>query len=49
VVAQEYVADRCVEPVLERLLARTDVDYIHVRDTEAGCFDFRIERARNSC
>lgn len=48
-VAQEYVADGCVEPVIERLLASPDVDYIHVRDTEAGCFDFRIERARQSC
>ncbi len=43
-VAQEYVADGCVEPVLEQLLARSDVDYIHVRDTEAGCYDCRIER-----
>jgi hypothetical protein len=48
-VAQEYVADGCVEPVLEQLLARPDVDYIHVRDTEAGCFDFRIERESHSC
>jgi hypothetical protein len=43
--AQEYVADGDVEPVIERLLARSDVDYIHVRDTHAGCFDFAIERA----
>ena len=44
--AQEYVADGDgdVEPVIERLLARSDVDYIHVRDTRAGCFDFAIER-----
>ncbi len=48
-VGQEYVTDGCVEPVLERLLNRPDIDYIHVRDTEAGCFDFRIERARQSC
>ena len=33
-------------PLLERLLARSDVDYVHVRDTEAGCYDFRIERNR---
>jgi hypothetical protein len=45
--AQEYVADGCVEPVIERLLGRSDVDYIHVRDTRAGCFDFSIERAGN--
>ena len=43
--AQEYVADGDVEPVVERLLARSDVDYIHVRDTSAGCFDFAIARA----
>lgn len=41
---QEYVADGEVEPVIQRLLARPDVDYIHVRDTEAGCYDLRIER-----
>jgi hypothetical protein len=28
-----------------RQLSRSDVDYVHVRDTEAGCYDFRIERA----
>ena len=42
--AQEYVADGRVESVIERLFARDDVDYIHVRDTQAGCFDFRIDR-----
>lgn len=43
--AQEYVSDGVVAPVIERLLARPDVDYIHVRNTEAGCYMFRIERA----
>jgi hypothetical protein len=43
--AQEYIVDGRVEPVAESLLARPEVAYIHVRDTEAGCFDFRIERA----
>jgi hypothetical protein len=43
--AQEYITDGRVEPVIERLFARSDVDYIHVRDTDAGCFDFTIERA----
>ena len=42
--AQEYVADGRVEPVIERLLARPEVDYIHVRDTNAGCYDLCIER-----
>lgn len=45
--AQEYVDDGHVEPVIERLLSQADVDYIHVRDTQAGCFDFGIERAGN--
>jgi hypothetical protein len=29
-----------------RLLAREDVDYLHVRDRQAGCYDLRIERGR---
>lgn len=41
---QVHVPDGRVEPVIQALLARNDVDYIHVRDTKAGCFDFRIER-----
>jgi uncharacterized protein DUF1203 len=32
------------ESVVDDLLKRGDVDYIEVRDREAGCFDFRIER-----
>jgi hypothetical protein len=45
-VSQEYVAENGgAEAVAERLLTRRDVDYIHVRDTKAGCYDFRIERA----
>ena len=32
------------EAELERLLARADVEYVHVRDTSAGCYDFRVER-----
>ena len=43
--AEEHVEDGHVEPVIERLLDRADVDYIHVRDTRAGCYDLRIERA----
>jgi len=30
-------------PVVERLLVRPDVEYVHVRDADAGCYDFRIE------
>lgn len=43
--AQEYVEDGAVEPFIERLFADNQILYIHVRDTEAGCYDFRIERA----
>ena len=42
--AQERVADESVEPTLEHLLGRPDVDYIHIRSTEAGCYGFRVER-----
>lgn len=43
-VAQEYVDGGDVDAKIERLFARRDVDYIHVRSTDAGCFTFRIER-----
>jgi hypothetical protein len=42
--AEERVNGGDVESVIGRLLAREDVDYLHVRDTDAGCYDFRIER-----
>jgi hypothetical protein len=42
--AQEHVSGEEVERAVERLLARADVDYLHVRDTAAGCYDCRIER-----
>ncbi|HXN56783.1 MAG TPA: DUF1203 domain-containing protein [Myxococcales bacterium] len=38
--AQEQVA-----PAIDALLARADVDYLHVRNTEAGCYILRIERS----
>jgi hypothetical protein len=41
---EEHVGEGNVEAALERMFARSDVDYVHVRDTEAGCYDFRIER-----
>jgi hypothetical protein len=44
-VAAEYVEDGNVDAGIEKLLARLDVDYIHVRSTTAGCYTFRIERA----
>ena len=42
---EERASGSGIEPAVARLLARGDVDYLHVRDTEAGCYDFRIERA----
>jgi len=45
--AQEYVADGRYEPVIEKLLANRDVDYLQINGTTAGCFTFRIERAKN--
>ena len=44
IVARERVADGEVEPALQRLLANADVEYVHVRNTEAGCFIALVER-----
>jgi len=44
-VAEEYLQDGDVDAVIDRMLGRPDVLYLHVRDTAAGCYDFRIERA----
>ncbi len=41
---EEYVENGEVEPIIAALFERSDVKYLHVRDTEAGCYDFRIER-----
>ena len=41
---EEHIKDGNVETAIEQLFDRPDVEYIHVRDTEAGCYDFRIER-----
>ncbi|HEY1435659.1 MAG TPA: DUF1203 domain-containing protein [Thermoanaerobaculia bacterium] len=43
--AEERVPGSEIESAIARLLARADVDYLHVRDTAAGCYDLRIERA----
>lgn len=42
---QEYVTGEDIDDELERLLALPGLAYIHVRDTKAGCYDFRIEPA----
>ncbi len=47
-IAEEHVASEAViDDVVAGLLARPEVDYIHVRDARAGCFDFRIQRQRD--
>ena len=43
--AERFIEDGNVEPVIDSFLDRSDVKYLHVRDTQAGCYDFRIERA----
>jgi hypothetical protein len=42
---QEYVAGAEQAAVIDRLFARPEVSYIQVCNTEAGCYDLRIERA----
>jgi hypothetical protein len=44
VAEQHVLAGDGLDQALDRLLASPEVDYIHVRDREAGCFDFRIDR-----
>jgi Protein of unknown function (DUF1203) len=46
--AEEYVENGQVEEVMSRLLANPEARYLHVRDTLAGCYDFRVERATRS-
>ncbi len=42
--AEERVTGKEIDAGIARLLARDDVDYLHVRDTQAGCYDLRVER-----
>lgn len=44
-ISQEYVADGKFEPAIEKLFSHSEVDYLQVNSTTAGCFTFRIERA----
>lgn len=41
---REEAAPGRLDEVLQGMLARDDVDYVHVFDAEAGCFDLRIAR-----
>jgi hypothetical protein len=42
--AEHHVAGSDVDFAIAWLFGRTDVDYLHVRDTSAGCYDLRVER-----
>ena len=44
VVALERTVGHEVEHVIARLLELPEVDFVNVRNTEAGCFVARIER-----
>ena len=43
-VSREKVTDGDVESAADRILARHEVEYIHVRNAEAGCYIARLER-----
>jgi len=45
--AQAYVTDGRYEPVIAKLFDDSEVDYLQIQSTTAGCFTFRIERAEN--
>ncbi|RPH55922.1 DUF1203 domain-containing protein [bacterium] len=47
-VARERVAGGDVDGPVERLFAHPAVEYIHVRNTEAGCYIARIERVEEA-
>jgi hypothetical protein len=43
-IAEKHIAGGAgLDEEIDRLLAVPEVSYLHVRDTAAGCFDFRIE------
>lgn len=44
IIARERPSEHEIEECIERLLNTSGVRYIHVRNTEAGCFIARIER-----
>jgi hypothetical protein len=45
---RKYVMDGKMEKAIEEIFAISDVDYIHVNSTTAGCYTFRIERQDRS-
>jgi Protein of unknown function (DUF1203) len=44
----EYVTDGKFERAIEKLFSHSEIDYLQVNSTTAGCFTFRIERADSS-
>ena len=45
--AREKVNSQTIEQTIEQLFANPEVEYIHIRNTEAVCFMARIEREEN--
>jgi hypothetical protein len=42
--SEEHVDEPDIDTILSTLLAMPDVKYVHVRDRDAGCYDFRVEK-----
>jgi hypothetical protein len=47
-VAREQVKDGDAEAVISRIFSNSKIAYIHIRNTEAGCFIARIERVERT-
>jgi uncharacterized protein DUF1203 len=45
-VTVRHITDGTHETAIESLLSGDDVDYIHVCDTDAGCYDFMVRGLR---
>ncbi|GAC1647994.1 MAG: DUF1203 domain-containing protein [Gemmatimonadaceae bacterium] len=43
-VSQSYVAGGQIDDAIEGVFANSATEYVHVRDTKAGCYDLRVER-----
>jgi hypothetical protein len=44
-VANQLVDGNEIEPVLEKMLAPSNVEYLHVHFAAAGCYAARVQRA----
>jgi hypothetical protein len=47
-IAEVLIDDGSQPSAIQELLQRPGVEYVHVRDKNAGCYDFRVERAGSS-